>query len=105
MSNIVAVNLADLRDPNDKQGRSYRQVNAEMAHAIPVGALVEMENGCRLYVVYHGRDCDMTPLYSLSHDKDDTEQHRPQFANYSWVNGIGEESIKIIQRGERYGTN
>ena len=61
------INIADLRDPDDPQGRSYRQVNADRTHGIPVGALVEIiDTGVRMFVVWHGRDCDQTPLYWLS---------------------------------------
>jgi hypothetical protein len=47
-----------------------------MEHNIPIGSIVEVnctncdipttEHGLRLYVVRHDRDCDRTPLYSLS---------------------------------------
>ena len=57
--------VADFVDPGDPQGRTYRQVNAERKHLIPIGTLVEMDDGMRLYIVRHDRDCDMTPLYAL----------------------------------------
>ena len=92
------INIADLRDPNDPQGRSYRQVNAERQHQIPIGALVEVvSTGVRLFVVYHSRDCDQTPLYSLCHDAGDTELERTDFYNRKWANGYPEESLKVIQ--------
>lgn len=56
-------------DAADPQGRTIRKVNL----AKPLGALVEIlpyedsdHDGVRLFVVSHGRDCDGTPLYSLS---------------------------------------
>ena len=58
-------NVADFIDPNDKQGRSYRQINNEKTHALKVGQLVELECGARLYVLKHSRDCDGTPLYTI----------------------------------------
>lgn len=66
------INVADL--PSDVPGKSWREVNAEMTHTIPLGALVEVHgftedrdlNGLRLFVVMHLRDCDQTPLYGLS---------------------------------------
>jgi hypothetical protein len=63
---VIAINVADLKDPSDPQGRSYRQVNAAKSHKIPLGTLVELEDGERLYVVFHHRDCDKTPLYGLA---------------------------------------
>ena len=92
----ILINIADLRDPDDPQGRSYRQVNAEKTHSIPIGALVELENGARLFVVHHGRDCDQTPLYWLSADEDDTEQERAGWMNYGWTGGYSEDSLTVI---------
>jgi hypothetical protein len=88
--------VADLVDPDDPEGRTYRQVNTEKQHAIPIGALVELEGGARLFVVHHGRDCDMTPLYWLSTDQDDTEPRRPGFLNHGWIGGYPEESLRVI---------
>lgn len=85
------VNIADLKDPNDLQGRSYREVNAEKLHNIPIGALVELENGARAFVVQHTRDCDQTPLYSLAIDPD-PEQHK-----FSTCHGYDEESLKEVK--------
>lgn len=75
-------------DPNDPQGRTYKEVNAEKQHAIRVGALVEITcddkddemNGCRLRVTYHGRDCDMTPLYWLGMGGKDVSGGWPESA-------------------------
>lgn len=41
-------NVADLTNPSEPQGRTYRQVNAEKTPAIPIGTLVELETGERL---------------------------------------------------------
>ena len=90
------INVADLVDPDDPSGRTYRQVNALKSHGIPIGTLVELENGARLFVVKHTRDCDQTPLYSLCADQDDTEQEREGFSNYGWVNGYSEEDLKKV---------
>ena len=64
MNNFVMVH--DLNDPDDPYGGSYKEVNADNVHTIPIGTLVEIkESGERLYVVSYGRDCDLTPLYDL----------------------------------------
>lgn len=97
------INVADLRDPDDPKGRSYRQVNAERQHTILIGALVELrpdddgKGGVRLFVVHHGRDCDQTPLYYLSHDPGDTVQEREGWRNRSWVGGFSEDSLSVIR--------
>ncbi len=97
--------LADLVDPKDPAGRTYRQVNAAKTHAIPLGALVELRpdpdgpetDGVRLYVVFLGRDCDQTPLYWLSPHSDDTQEERPGQAGRKWVGGYAEESLSIVR--------
>jgi len=91
------INIADLPDPDDPQGRSYRQVNAEKKHTIPVGTLVELESGTRLFIVYHGRDCDQTPLYWLSDDPEDREQIRDGWTNPGWSGGWAEDSLQVVK--------
>lgn len=88
--------LHNLKDPSDSQGRSYKEVNLEKKHKIPVGSLVELDTGARLFVVMHTRDCDGTPLYSLCHDKEDTKWVNSIFANRAWDSGYDEDSLKLI---------
>lgn len=90
------MNVSDLIDPDDPGRRTYRQVNAARTHAIPVGTLVELEDGVRLWVVHHDRDCDMTPLYYMSYRRDDTVQERPGFRNPGWTGGFPESALRII---------
>ena len=86
----IFVNLADLVDPEDPQGRTYRQINATKQHTLPVGSLVELEEGTRLWIVYQGRDCDMTPLYWLAMRPDEENKMR-------WRGGFPEESLTKIK--------
>ncbi len=58
-------NVADLKDPTDGLGRTYREVNNATKHKLPLGSLVELYTGARLLVTRRTRDCDGTPLYSL----------------------------------------
>ena len=94
----MTIRISDLIDPNDTKKRTYKEVNAAKIHTIPVGTLVELEDGVRLWVVYHGRDCDGTPLYFLSYDKDDIIKERENFRNSSWTSGYSEEGLKIIKK-------
>ena len=97
----VAFNIADLQDPAEPLGRSYRQVNAAKTHAIPLGALVEVEDsGERLYVVKQGRDCDQTPLYWLSM-KDHTEPLNEFMHKGDWFGGYADESLTVIRQPEK----
>lgn len=102
------VHICDL--VNQETGKTYREENAEKVHNIPIGSLVEIvpiesysnddqndSAGVRLFVVYHARDCDMTPLYSLAIDPSDTDRESDRFYNYKWHNGYPEESLKIIR--------
>ena len=63
---------------NPQTGKSFKDENLEIPHNIPLGTLVEVkwdswfgDGACwkvhaRLWVVRHNRDCDGTPLYTLS---------------------------------------
>ena len=63
------INIADLKDPLDKQGRTYREVNNATNHSLGIGDFVRYTDvdGYRLCGVISslGRDCDGTPLYSI----------------------------------------
>lgn len=76
----LIINVADITEAN---GRTTRENNEAVLHEIPIGSLVELgdprypespdeedpTDGLRLFVVAHARDCDGTPLYSLSFQK------------------------------------
>lgn len=53
-------------------GKTWREINLEKTHNIPLGTLVEInceyhhKHGLRLFVAKHSRDCDGTPLFGLS---------------------------------------
>ena len=59
------INIADLIDPEDPKGRTYREVNNAKNHKYSVGDLVQIETKARLFVSKLPRDCDGTPLYVL----------------------------------------
>jgi hypothetical protein len=93
---IEIINAADLKDRNDPQERTYRQVNAEKVHAIPLGALVGLEDGERMFIKRHTRDCDMTPLYSVGMKDDEVDSG----LMCKWHHGYGEENLTIINGDE-----
>lgn len=86
---ITLINVADIKDPNDPQGRTYRQVNAEVTHGLALGDLVEIETGARLFVVLLGRDCDQTPLYWLAAEREETDKGR-------WLGGYPEWALSVV---------
>lgn len=55
-----------------EDGLSYKERNLKEGHKIPVYSLVEInfgpEKGMRMFVAWHGRDCDGTPLYWLTNN-------------------------------------
>lgn len=69
------MNANILHNELTESGKTIRENNLELNHDIPLGTLVEIdcdyidEHGLRLFVGGHGRDCDGTPLYSLTFDK------------------------------------
>lgn len=85
-----------------EDGKTWKEKNMEIKHNIPLGSLVEINiesdgdhdvdpdslNGVRLFVCEHSRDCDGTPLYSLSHDKNasvDLKQMDEEIKNKVWL--------------------
>jgi hypothetical protein len=104
---MIFQNVADFVDPEDPAGRTFRQINLTRAHAIPIGTLVEIlpyedssRDGVRMFVAFHARDCDGTPLYSLSPSSEDLVAHDSRFGNRGWIGGFGEETLKVIRRPE-----
>ena len=92
---------------NPITGKTYKEDNLEKNHNIPIGTLVELKsdswfgNGAcwkfhaRMWVVKHYRDCDGTPLYSVSRWRD------PTFAlPFRSHNGFTEERLKIVELTE-----
>ena len=102
------VNIADIKNP--ESGKTYRQENNEKTHKIPLGTLVEVDfndeycetpkKGLRLFVVRHDRDCDGTPLYSLSFNKEwkeEPSQYIPLIAFRMQIDsGYSEECLKVL---------
>jgi hypothetical protein len=71
--------LFNISDTMEDNGKTIKENNLNIQHDIPIGTLVEVKfdkwygNGAcmkvhaRLFIVEHTRDCDGTPLYTLSH--------------------------------------
>lgn len=61
---------------NPETGKTWKDENLEKGHNLPLGCLVRVKDtdryndggGLVLYVARHSRDCDGSPLYSLTHD-------------------------------------
>ena len=73
---MQAVFVGDIVEEN---GKTVKENNLAVNHNVPIGSLVEITyeskydephervKGLRLFVVKHSRDCDGSPLYSLSY--------------------------------------
>jgi len=97
------INIADLTNP--ETGKTYRQANLEKNHNIPLGTLVEVKfddwfgaGACwkvhaRLWIIQHARDCDGTPLYTISRWKDPCASA----AFKSSLCGFSEESLTPVE--------
>lgn len=92
-------NVADMK-ANDGTGRTYREINNAKQHAIPIGALVEFhseyspeDSGFRAFVVLQARDCDGTPMYSLSLIKNPEGEYQRSLMYH----GHDEDSLTIIR--------
>ncbi len=95
MGSTHVQNVADLVAP-DSNGKTFRQVNMEMKHNIPIGTLVEISyTGERLFVVEHTRDCDGTPMYSLGR-KTDTIYTGDRAIFNKFHYGFDESSLIVI---------
>ena len=84
------MNIADLDSGN---GKTYREVNNEKNHLFGVDQLVEIKSGVRLFVAKLSRDCDGTPLYSLSPMM--LAQGHP-LADMYCTHGYSEDGMKAI---------
>ena len=97
MSGIRYFMIHDLVDRSDPRGRTIREVNLAREHLYPIGSLVEVEgnsdwnsnDGQRLYVAAHNRDCDGSPLYGLAFNLDSHPD--------TWVYGIGETALHLVR--------
>jgi DNA-directed RNA polymerase subunit RPC12/RpoP len=104
-----AKNMFMVHDLVEKNGRSIRENNEAIQHKIPLGALVEAkydewfgDGACqkvhaRLWVVQHSRDCDGSPLYTLSRYKsvDLSTQMARMMAQIK--TGLTEDQLKPIE--------
>lgn len=105
MSQSGIKNITDLKDLDDTDYCTYREINNAIIHKFPIGSLVELgdpeypsiTDGVRLFVVCHIVDCDGTPLYELCADPSNTVQDNPYFRNNGWIGGYSENSLTLIR--------
>lgn len=89
-------NIADLKDPNDAQSRSYREVNNSTQHKFNIGEFVEIDDGVRMYIAMQNRDCDGTPLYCLTPFKNDYSPRIEGYRNTGWISGLCEDDMQLV---------
>lgn len=97
--NTKAIFVGDIVEEN---GKSIKENNLEKKHNFPIGSLVEIccschsDNGLRLFVMSHSRDCDGEPLYELTHDAELIGKTREDFENEK-LKGLAESNDVILQ--------
>jgi len=93
---VKFINIADLKDPNDSQSRTYREVNNGTPHKYDIGDLIEITTGVRLFVAQHKRDCDGTPLYTLTPEmRDENDSLKEMCFVYGYSEDDMNESFKV----------
>ncbi len=83
-----------------ESGKTYKELNLEKIHNIPIGTLVEItsediDHGIRLHGIDHSRDCDGSPLYILG-IADNTYWDGKMYVNA--FGGWGEEDLIVIKK-------
>jgi hypothetical protein len=81
--------LINFKNIIEKNGKTIYENNMDKKHKFPIGSLVEYEDGMRLFVKAHTRDCDGTPLYSLGEKSEDRRDH--------WIHGYNEKYLTLIK--------
>ncbi len=76
----------------ESNGKTIKENNLEKTHIYKIGQLVETEEGARLFISKQTRDCDGTPLYSLSYCNDPWNWAN----NHCTFGGFGEDSLKDL---------
>jgi hypothetical protein len=92
----------------EANGKTARENNLARPHLIPLDALVEIDcpesefHGVRAFVVEHARDCDGTPLYSLSFHKtarvlSNKANRFPPFTPCQVIRGWSDHSLRVVR--------
>ena len=103
--NLQIVKVSDIIEEN---GKTIRENNLAKKHKIPLYSLVEInvedgneDNGVRLFVVNHSRDCDGMPLYNLGmlsdKDRESLDSYGPHCFPHKWFNGFSKNCLKVIK--------
>jgi hypothetical protein len=106
---MQVVFIGDLVEEN---GKTVKENNLERVHNVPVGSLVEITyeseyeepservKGLRLFVVKHSRDCDGSPLYSLSFSltaQDDFDKIEEDIAQEKYKNEMEWRLLMLLK--------
>ena len=86
----------------ENNGRTIKENNLLKPHKIPIGTLVELASGERLYIGEQIRDCDGTPLYTLCR-REDVGKLPTSFTERMFFSGIiqigfSEKSLLVIMK-------
>jgi hypothetical protein len=107
----------------EANGRTWRQNRLALKHNTPLKTLVEVEiekvfandtslkGLVQMYVIWHGRDCDGSPLYWLSTYPEGADEWPPDGSDvvarmlhrhmYGVHGGYSEEQLRVVTEGSR----
>ena len=109
-SNSQFTIIHDLTNP--ETGNTYKEDNLKKRHNIPVGSLVEVKFDdfspggfswkvhARMWVVRHDRDCDGTPLYTLSRWNPPVITHTYPYGGHIYADsktGMSEDALTLVE--------
>lgn len=84
--------ITHIHDLPHPAGGTYKERNLAQPHAFAVGELVEINGGCRLYVAEQTRDCDGSPLYTLTHEEQGEDPLQPRY----FVRGFSQTRLREV---------
>lgn len=105
----------------EANGHTWRENRLALPHNIPLKALVEVEieklfanntslkGVVQMYVIWHGRDCDGSPLYWLGTDPAGADRWPPDGSTFTSImlyrseygvdGGYNEEQLHVVAEG------
>jgi len=93
-----------LHDIVEKNGKTIRENNLEKQHKMKIGDLVEITfdeyRGVRLWICELSRDCDGTPLYSLTANLAEFKRQLSENCSRMYIRslhcGFSDNCLKLI---------
>ena len=117
-STVAPASIMSAYDLVEANGRTWRENRLALPHNIPLKTLVEVEiekvfandtslkGVVQMYVLWHGRDCDGSPLYWLGTSPEGADEWPPEGSTvvarmlhrsiYDVDGGHHEDSLRVV---------